>query len=209
MSASATVNRANAQSSTGPRTAEGKLHSSQNAISHGLTAGTALLPGEDADAYHHFCRRMIEDLRPEGMLEEQLAQTVADAQWRLNRCRNLERKVTLAEYQDPLKLTEALSKFSLYEHRLTRKFQTTLKQFRDIQADRRQREKAEFDDAAKVMKHHQSKQIDYNPAHDGFVFSAPQLDTWMRRQQHIEDAALAELTEGNVNHQTGAHAASA
>ncbi|HYL78623.1 MAG TPA: hypothetical protein VEU96_30810 [Bryobacteraceae bacterium] len=188
MSATAAVNRANAESSTGPRTAEGKSRSAMNAIRHGLTADAVLLPGEDADAYHHFCSRMIEDLRPEGMLEEQLAKTVADAQWRLNRCRNLERKVTLAEYQDPLKLVEALNKFSLYEHRLTRKFQTTLKQFRDIQADRREREQAEFDAAAQVMKHHQSKQIDYNPAADGFVFSPARLETLMRRLQHIDEA---------------------
>lgn len=209
MSASAPVNRANAQSSTGPRTAEGKLHSSQNAISHGLTAAAALLPDEDVDAYHRFCHRMVEDLRPEGMLEEQLAKTVADAQWRLNRCRSLERKISVAEHDDPLKLVEALNKFSLYEHRLTRKFQTTLKQFHYIQASRRERERAEFDAAAKVMKHHQSKQLDYNPADDGFVFSAAQLDTWMRRYQHIDEATLAAETKGNLEGQTGSRTARA
>jgi len=194
MSATATVNRANAQSSTGPRTAEGKSRSAMNAIRHGLTAGAALLPNENAESYHSFCRRMVQDLRPEGMLEEQLAKTVADAQWRLNRCRSLESRVSIADHDDPNKLVEALGKFSLYEHRLTRKFQNTLKQFRDIQADRRKLEQAEFDAASKVMKHHQCKQLDYNPADDGFVLSAERLETLMRRQQHIEEAGLPTQT---------------
>ena len=42
------ANRRNALRSTGPRTAAGKLASSQNALRHGLTARRAFVPDEDA-----------------------------------------------------------------------------------------------------------------------------------------------------------------
>ena len=41
------ANRRNAQKSTGPKTAEGKAITSQNAIRHGLLATEILLPDED------------------------------------------------------------------------------------------------------------------------------------------------------------------
>ena len=41
------ANQENAQHSTGPRTAEGKQRSSQNALKHGLCALDPLIPGED------------------------------------------------------------------------------------------------------------------------------------------------------------------
>jgi hypothetical protein len=47
----AATNRANSQHSTGPRTESGKQRSSQNALRHGLTARTAVLPTEDPEAY--------------------------------------------------------------------------------------------------------------------------------------------------------------
>ena len=47
----AATNRANSAHSTGPRTESGKQRSSQNALSHGLTARTAVLPTEDPDTY--------------------------------------------------------------------------------------------------------------------------------------------------------------
>ena len=44
------ANRANAQHSTGPKTAEGKKRSSLNAIRHGLNSQAVLLPYEDASS---------------------------------------------------------------------------------------------------------------------------------------------------------------
>lgn len=41
------ANRKNAARSTGPRTAAGKAISSLNALTHGLTSASAVLPGED------------------------------------------------------------------------------------------------------------------------------------------------------------------
>ena len=53
----AEINHSNARNSTGPRTDAGKQRSSQNALRHGLTARTAVLPSEDQAAYELHCRR--------------------------------------------------------------------------------------------------------------------------------------------------------
>jgi len=51
------ANQANAQRSTGPRTAQGKQASSANAKSHGLTSRSALIFGEDPQEYALFHAR--------------------------------------------------------------------------------------------------------------------------------------------------------
>jgi len=43
------ANRRNALNSSGPRTQDGKMNSRQNAIRHGLTAETVVVPIEDAE----------------------------------------------------------------------------------------------------------------------------------------------------------------
>ena len=58
------ANRLNAQRSTGPRTAEGKARSSQNAVRHGLTAKCPVLPGEDPAEFAAFSEALFEDLTP-------------------------------------------------------------------------------------------------------------------------------------------------
>jgi hypothetical protein len=54
----AAVNRENAQHSTGPRTEAGKQRSALNALTHGLTSRTALLPAEDLAAYQNHCQQL-------------------------------------------------------------------------------------------------------------------------------------------------------
>src|SRR5438093_658802 len=45
------ANRRNGALSQGPRTADGKRQSAMNALKHGLTARTPVLPGEDPKEY--------------------------------------------------------------------------------------------------------------------------------------------------------------
>ena len=88
---------------------------------------------------------------------------------------------------------ESLNKFSMYEQRLTRNFQTTLKQFRELQAERREREEQQMQAAAKILKDCQAKQIQYDPAEDGFVFSTAEIETWMRRRDRLEGVQSARI----------------
>jgi hypothetical protein len=81
------ANTANAQSSTGPVTEEGKAASSQNAVTTGLfAAGAFIRPGEDS-LYAELEQSLYAQLVPITPMEENLAEEILGAMWRLRRCR--------------------------------------------------------------------------------------------------------------------------
>src|SRR5260370_1548552 len=84
------INRANAESSTGPRTEAGKQRSSLNALRHGLTGQTVVLPSDDLVAYQRHCQQLHDHYHPKNAIEVQLTQAVADLSWRLNRVTAIE-----------------------------------------------------------------------------------------------------------------------
>jgi hypothetical protein len=84
------VNRANSQHSTGPRSEAGKQRSALNALTHGLTARTAVLPSEDPAAFEQHHRQFLDEFRPATPTETQLVHELADTSWRLNRIPLLE-----------------------------------------------------------------------------------------------------------------------
>src|SRR5215472_18448845 len=84
------ANQANAQLSTGPTTPNGKSRSSLNATRHGLTGRVVVLPSEDMKVYEVFSQELMTSLDPKTPLERELAKTVVDQQWRLNRIRSIE-----------------------------------------------------------------------------------------------------------------------
>jgi hypothetical protein len=89
-----TARRENAQRSTGPRTQEGRKRSSLNAFRHGLTGQTIVhTTPEDEEAFKKHCDGIREALVPEGALEIDLAQAIAEGRWRLNRARALENSI--------------------------------------------------------------------------------------------------------------------
>src|SRR5260370_5357680 len=79
------INRANSKHSTGPRTAAGKRRSSLNALTHGLTAESAVLPSEDRAAYDLHRQALIDEHQPGTPTENILVEEVADTAWRLKR----------------------------------------------------------------------------------------------------------------------------
>jgi hypothetical protein len=133
------VNRANAQHSTGPKTDEGKQISSLNALRHGLTGQRVIVPNEDRLAYQRHLKSFHDDLKPQGSVEANLVQSLADTAWRLNRVVNLE--TNLLNSPEPLEAQiKSLSNLSLYTQRLTRQFEKVEKQLRELQHLRRQTE---------------------------------------------------------------------
>ena len=95
------INRANSQHSTGPRSNAGKQRSALNALTHGLTARTAVLPSEDPAAYEQHRRQFLEEYRPATPTETQLVHELADTSWRLNRIPLLEADL-LARAMNPV-----------------------------------------------------------------------------------------------------------
>ena len=84
------ANQANAQKSTGPRTAEGKTAASRNAFKHGLTAATTVLHFEDDVAYHEVRGSLYTQYRPATPQEYMLVDQLASAWWRTLRIRRFE-----------------------------------------------------------------------------------------------------------------------
>jgi hypothetical protein len=181
----AQTNCANAALSTGPTTPEGKRTASLNAIRHGLTGRTVVLPGDDLELYRAFCQRFADELEPSGVLEESMVQTVADSGWRLDRSAALEANLLSldlaqnfgtvnidAESDAEAALTQAkglrdtspqLVRLSLYSQRISRLMQTTLAQLREIQKERREREAEALDQAADLHKLNQAQGLVWEP----------------------------------------------
>ena len=80
------ANRRNAESSTGPRTKEGKSRSSRNAVTFGIYSAADFVLPEDNRIYHLFCENFQKELSPEGPFEQTLAAEIVHAAWRLRRC---------------------------------------------------------------------------------------------------------------------------
>jgi hypothetical protein len=94
--------RENAQHSTGPRTEAGRKRSSLNAFRHGLTGQIVVHTPEDQKAFRKHCDGIREALAPEGALEIELAQAIAEGRWRLNRASALENAIfALGQTEDP------------------------------------------------------------------------------------------------------------
>lgn len=75
--------------SGGPRTEEGKLRSSQNALKHGAYA--ASLPKSQLDEFYQIRGFAVTELSPKGMLQQLQAESAAHEMWRLKQIEAYER----------------------------------------------------------------------------------------------------------------------
>ena len=188
--AQVTANLANAQHSSGPRTDIGKASSSQNALKHGLTAKSILLPGEDEAAYRKMCEAMFEAFEATYEPEKELLQLLCDTQWRLQRCGRIEAAILSADLVD----FRALDIMSKHEARLKRQYSTTLKEARDMIDARVTREEAEIREAMTIRRADKIDGCTTNLQAIGFVFSDDHVDAAI----HAEDTlALAKKVVAN------------
>jgi hypothetical protein len=151
------ANRQNARRSTGPRTEEGKRRSSLNAMRHGFTAQTLSLPQEELAALNHTLSDFEIHYQPVGIQEKHLVHMLAQMQYRLHRimaCEHTLFTIGLAEnggkwdvnhpeahtafvFADTLRhAKDPLLTVSLYEARLYRQYEKTLRLLLSLQADR-------------------------------------------------------------------------
>ena len=83
------ANRKNALLSKGPKSDLGKLKSSKNSLKHGLTT-KQLIIGENLKEFEKYRDQMIDELKPEGILEEQVVFMIIDTGFRLRRIGEVE-----------------------------------------------------------------------------------------------------------------------
>ena len=77
--------RENGAKSRGPKTEAGKQRSSQNALRHGLTSQTIVLPSEDPADFQRLLDSYLQHFRPASPVAVDLVHELAAAKWRLNR----------------------------------------------------------------------------------------------------------------------------
>jgi hypothetical protein len=100
--ARAEASRRNGARSKGPKTAEGKERSAQNALKHGLRAQKHMvLPGESAAEFATLEAALMEELAPDGALQTILAQRIVAAAWRLQRAECIEAELFARQMKDP------------------------------------------------------------------------------------------------------------
>ena len=108
------ANRRNAQESTGPRTAHGKSVSRMNALKHGLTAISVVIPGEDPAEFETLRSAIRDVLRPVGWRESEIVERVTAYIWRLRRTFRAEGGIYLVQ-QAKVELQSAQRKIQKLE----------------------------------------------------------------------------------------------
>ena len=213
------ANRANAKLSTGPTSAEGRAKSSMNAIKTGLTGRTVLLPSEDALAYQQHHDRHIQQFAPRTAEEKSLVQSIADSDWRLLKIVPLEAsiwavaRIKLAglypEISDPaqrqslidgeiqLAYRKDLSNLALQERRLRNQCATDTARLETLRSADRQRRDREFLQVMPLFKAARQKNLPFDPAFFGFVFSIADLEREISRQHAIRflNGTSSELSQ--------------
>jgi hypothetical protein len=217
------VRQASSPSAASGRTPEGKARSSMNALRHGLTARVVVLPSEDMDAYQAFSKEIVDSLDAQTPVERQFAQTVADNQWRINRIRSIEDGMLgmghfeaagdfdcpTSEIHSAMTAARAFRddsksfvNLSIYEQRLHRSMKESLRQLKELQTERREREKTEMDDAIRLLKTQQMKGLPHEPESGKFVYASAEITSESARRDRLQDSLLAEKAGFNLEKYT-------
>jgi hypothetical protein len=78
----------------------------------------------------------------------------------------------------------------MHSQRLSRQFERTLIQLRDLQKTRRAQENRDLDDLLDITEMYEDKGETYDPSEDGFVFSEDQINDRIRarnREREMEE----------------------
>jgi hypothetical protein len=131
------ANRLNAQLSTGPRTTEGKMASSQNARSHGFTSAILRVAPDQQLYFDKLEAQLRESVNPAPGLEEELFRQLVTSAWQLRRLAGWEEELMdqPSPFDDPAAEAK-LRRFHRYRSAHQRTFDRALKEIRDLQSAR-------------------------------------------------------------------------
>lgn len=200
----------------------GRRRSNCNAIKHGLTGRTVLLPGEDMNQYLAFSKELVDSLNPQTPLERQLAQTYADQQWRLNRLLTIEDALLAHGHETSCHVdtdnpdghtaynaarnfrdsSQTFLNLSIYEQRIRRAQNEAMRELRALQAERQAGEKAQMDEAVQLHKTQEMLGLSADPAAGAFVYasalSADEVARESLRRDRLEAAQIARNAGYNL-----------
>jgi hypothetical protein len=217
----AEINRQNAAHSRGPVTQEGKRRVSLNALRHGLTGQTVVLPSEDLAVYQKHCGQFHTDLKPQGLIESRCVQTIADTYWRLDRIRAMENNLfglavseemevagdplihsALAQAKSLEQHADLLTRLSLYEHRLNRTLEKAKAELKQLQHERAEAREKDLVKARNIANLKEALRQPWTPRDDGFEISLDDFTVWMHRKK-LEHDAQAFDRDGSLPAPTG------
>jgi hypothetical protein len=195
-----TANKINSLQSSGPASAEGKKRSALNALKHGFTGQTLIVPESETEIYKEHCEAYRTELSPKGKLETDLVQEMADLRWAINRIRAQETNLMAIsaisesftldsgdpEVNSVLAVAASLSEnvktlatLSLYEQRKLRAFEKAEKHLKELQQERRERRARDLMRAAEYRQTTVKEDENWDPAQNGFVCSNAEIDTYL------------------------------
>ena len=83
--------------------------------------------------------------------------------------------------------SQAFVNLTTYEQRIQRMQLQTLKQLKDLQAERRAQQEARKEGAIQLYKVNRSKKLPYHPKTDGFEFSAEEIERESERRDRLAE----------------------
>jgi hypothetical protein len=211
---------------TGTKTEAGKQRSRLNAYKHGLTGQIHVFTPEEHTAFEKHCQSVVEALAPISILEQQLAQSIAEDKWRLNRARAIESGIfALGQAIEPVDageeaMSQAISQtktwlthgkniqlLALYQKRIQRSIERNMAELRTLRVERLAARQQALEEAMLLSQLAKSKGETYNPAADfpspEFVFSNAEfellLPKWLARKQRLDEARALPKTRQNAN----------
>src|ERR1700730_8959366 len=150
------ANRLNAQKSTGPKTPEGRAAVRLNGVTHGLSAETVILKGENEADFTSLLDSLEAEHDPATPTEEALVVQLAMATWRLRRLYRAEAGFYTYKTQDTLdskrshhlddaahmgliadRSNQTLDMFSRQEARMERTFYRALHELQRLRKERK------------------------------------------------------------------------
>jgi hypothetical protein len=150
------ANRRNALKSTGPTSAEGKARSSQNAVTHGLSARATVVLDESVEEFDAFAQAIRDDIRPAGPMEDVLVDRIVHLSWKLRRIPKVEAELLVdpdpsvmvdldqadriahVMTRDLREQDSTMRKIQEYELRMDRSLQATLRELKRLRAMNRE-----------------------------------------------------------------------
>ena len=173
-----------------------------------ITSQVVCMPAEDLDAFRSFTAAWHQDLKPAGVIETFLTQSIAENAWRLNHNRAMESHVMALAFnaredkiitENPqahaaLAIADGLPKqipslqvLSIREQRIYKQFNSMRYELERLQCTRKAQEERDLDAAANLMQMHEEANPapdapPYDPAEDGFVLHKTQVAVFITRQ---------------------------
>jgi hypothetical protein len=133
---------------TGPRTEEGKSIASKNALKTGLFTAQDFVLANEVSEYNESREDLMDDLEPEGVLEQTYADEIMGAHWRLRRCRILEAALAAQATEDDSLDDAAIEKRQKSIERARAQAHTALRrslaELRKLQTERHTRNECEI-----------------------------------------------------------------